>query len=250
MKMLSVWGRVALLGISAVALLVGFAGVGTSVLAQDLPDVVPMLTPETISGVDTWSVTRRSIGGVTANRLEFAILTANIGGQDFWRPRDPVTQQWLIPQIYEFGLYLLVYDEKAGDYFWAEVDRRRKNTICTIDDSRRGRQSDLACLRSRTTPFFGCGLTQGVSRGWGDDYFRGLAGQWVVVGDYVGWFLLETHLDPDGDLQRTDIPNRSKDATHDNNYAYAMFYWDGSLLWTDPEWFFLFHGYDRTTLCP
>lgn len=177
-----------------------------------LPDLVPYNFSDP-------AVTTR-LGGPT---LEFGILTTNIGGQDYVRPRDPQNpSQWLLRQIYEY----ILYQDQGG--VWVEIDRRRKNTICTIDDSRWSQL--FPCIRERTSPRFFCGGSagsQGVSRGWSDDYFRGLNGQWSFIGDRTGRFGLVAILDPDRDLQRTDLAAASRDGDPSNNWAAGIFTWNG-----------------------
>src|SRR5262249_34902367 len=108
------------------------------VLAQvdpTLPDLVPM-------GLRDFVVSTSALrcGGMKA--LEFEILTANIGGQDWTRPeRNPGV--FRMPQIYQYTLYNyqeVGTDPNTGDpvYDYVLVDLRRKNTICTIDDGGRG----------------------------------------------------------------------------------------------------------------
>src|SRR6516164_6106241 len=149
------------------ALLIGLTATPT-VLSGDGPPALPDLVPMGLNF--NVSVTNR-LGGPT---LEFPILTANIGGQHFTRPRDPDTQQYLVRQVYQYDLYW--YDPDVGDYT-GPIDSRRKNTICMIDDGNRGRRV-FQCIADRLNPFYTCGGTNGVSRGWADDYFRGLQGQW------------------------------------------------------------------------
>ncbi len=180
-----------------------------------LPDLVPILEPGLQSLCCGWQVRTTRPEGIS---LEFSILTANIGGQDFERPRDPDTFAFLLGQIYE---YVMFHDEGGQ---WVEIDRRRKNTICTIDDTRRG--SVYPCIQEHGDTHR-CGGPQGISRGWADDYFRGLAGQWSLIGDNVGLFKVRVNLDPDGDLQRTDIPDSGRDGNPDNNWSEGTFSWDG-----------------------
>lgn len=207
--------------------LVGSTGMQMEAFAQTgLPDLAPM-------GIDDDRVTFRPtitqrLGG---NTLEFSILTANIGDRDFERPRDPDTGAFLLPQIYEFTLYNLQDGE------WVEVDRRRKNTICTIDDTRRG--NVFPCIQEHGATHTCSTFNQGISRGWADDYFRGLNGQWVFIGDNTGSFWLQAELDPDLDLQRQDIPDSGKDATHDNNYIDFYFNFDGTTLTVQEEVLYL-----------
>jgi hypothetical protein len=201
------------------ALLIGLTATPT-VLSGDGPPALPDLVPMGLNF--NVSVTNR-LGGPT---LEFPILTANIGGQHFTRPRDPDTQQYLVRQVYQYDLYW--YDPDVGDYT-GPIDSRRKNTICMIDDGNRGRRV-FQCIADRLNPFYTCGGTNGVSRGWADDYFRGLQGQWSFIGDYTGSFMLIATLDPDNDLQRTDIPDSGRDGNPDNNYSMLFFDWDGSTL--------------------
>ena len=131
-------GRVALFGFLVLTVLAGLAAIQTPVWAQNgidptLPNLVPM-------GFGNAVVSSR-LGGPT---LEFDILTANIGGQDFVRPQRGGF--FTLPQIYEYTLYW--YDDTVGDY--VEVDRRRKTTICTIDDFARGGIADFS------RPAIGC----------------------------------------------------------------------------------------------
>ncbi len=193
-----------------------WAGAGTTMLAQDLPDLVPILEPGLQSLCCGWRVSTTRPEGTA---LEFSILTANIGGQDFERPRDPDTGFFLLRQIYEY----VMYHDEGGT--WVEIDRRRKNTICTIDDTRRG--NVYPCIQEHGASH-SCGGPQGISRGWADDYFRGLTGQFSIIGDNVGRFKVRAILDPDGDLQRTDIPDSGRDGNPDNNWGEGEFEWDGS----------------------
>lgn len=219
MKKLLAGGQHVLLLVSALVLVLGLAGTNSEALAQkELPDLAPM-------GIDD---DRAQFRPVVTNRLggptfEFSILTANIGGQDFLRPRDPATGQYLLRQIYQWNLWWFNPDIED----WELIRVARKNTICTIDDTRRG--NVFPCIQEHG-PRYTCGGVQGVSRGWADDYFRGLNGQWIFIGDYVGDFWLEAELDPDRDLEREDIPESGRDATHDNNYADILFNWDGETL--------------------
>ncbi len=220
-------GLRALLLVSASLVVTGMAGVQSRALAQDLPDLVPM-------GLSNFGVTQR-LGGPT---LEYNILTANIGAIDFDRPRDPDTGQLLLRQIYEYVLYNRQFVN--NQWTWVEVDRRRKNTICTIDD-----HVVFQCIQEHGATHF-CGFNQGISRGWVDDYFRGLAGQWVFIGDNTGAFMLEAILDPDADLQRTDIPDSGRDGDPTNNFADVFFTWDGSTL--GPTQVIL--SFDPGAVCP
>lgn len=220
MKNLAGSGLRPLLLVCALIVVTGFGGVQSSAFAQGLPDLVPM-------GLGNYLVTQR-LGGPT---LEFNILTANIGDQDFVRPRDPVTGGLLLTQIYEYVLYNRQFI--AGHWTWVEVDRRRKNTICTIDDHIVGRHAgepDFSCRSTHENPTHFCGSNQGISTGWADDYFRGLTGQWVFIGDNTGQFMLEAVLDPDADLQRADIPDSGRDGNPANNFAEVFFTWDGTTL--------------------
>ena len=232
-------GRVALFGFLVLAVLAGLAAVQTPVWAQNgidptLPDLVPM-------GFGN-EVVSRLLGGPT---LEFDILTANIGGQDYIRPcRDGAL---VMPQIYEYTLY--VYSEDVGDY--VQIDQRRKTTICTIDDGSRG--NVFPCLQEHGVRF-GCarrcpgGIVQeGVSRGWADSYFRGLTGQWVFIGDSTGQFLLNAHLDPDVELTGDDLPASGQDATHDDNYFDVYFTYNGGSTITDVD---VVYYFDRDNVCP
>jgi hypothetical protein len=63
--------------------------------------------------------------------------------------------------------------------------------------------------------------------GRADSYFRTLPGQWALIGDRTGDFLLTAELDPDLELQADDLLDRERDATHDDNISYVYFSWDG-----------------------
>jgi len=216
-----------------VLLVASVVAVAPPALAQDkaaFPDLTPMGLP---NGTQSWGV------NPFLQRLEFSILTANIGGQDYVRPRDPNTGQYLLREIYEYTLWY--YDDNIGD--WRVVDQRRKNTICTIDDTRRG--NVFPCIQEHGARYT-CGGVQGVSRGWADDYYRGLTGQWVYIGDYTGYFYLQATLDPNGDLQREDIPDSGRDGDPTNNDAWVYFYWDGKTL----ELLDVTLGFDIGSVCP
>jgi hypothetical protein len=231
MRNVVVRGLRVLLPVGGFIAVVAVVGLRSHVVVQGqgggLPDLAPM-------GMQNLAVTQR-LGGPT---LEFNILTANIGGQDFDRPRDPGTGQLLLPQIYEYALYNRQFGN--GHWAWVEVDRRRKNTICTIDD-----HVVFGCLSEHGATHF-CGSNQGISKGWVDDYFRGLTGQWVFVGDNTGRFMLEAILDPDGDLQRTDIPDAGRDGDPTNNFDDVFFTWDGSTLGSIQELL----SFDPGSICP
>ena len=200
-----------------------------------LPNLVPMF-PDPSRVPNNFIVSNR-LGGPT---LEWEILTSNIGGQDWIRPpidRDVACtsslQYFRMPQTHEYAIYW--YDPDAGVY--VEIDRRRKNTICIQDDGSRGRDPQNYCLHEHeeirfpcgcTSPFYGAGRGNGVSRGWSDSYFRGLTGQWAFIGSYTGDFLLTTELDPDQLLQAADLLPEETDATHDDNISYVYFSWDGT----------------------
>jgi len=243
MKNVTGRGLRVLLPVGALLAVMAIVGVRSKVVAQGqgggpgLPDLVPM-------GLGNAAVTNR-LGGPT---FEFNTLTANIGGQEFNRPRDPGTGQLLLRQIYEYVLYNRQFVNGHG-WTWVEIDRRRKNTICTIDDHRVGTHAgepDFSCIVEHDNPTHFCGNNEGVSRGWADDYFRGLNGQWVFIGDNTGRFMLEAILDPDGDLQRTDIPDSGKDGDPTNNFAQVFFTWDGSTL--GPQQVIL--SFDAGSICP
>src|SRR5262249_27434475 len=148
---------------------------------------------------------------------------------------------YLLAQLYEYALYQCD-DSGAPDYVYTncvEIDRRRKPTICNIDDP--GRGNVFPCIQEHG-PRFTCGGPNGVSRGWADSYFRNLNGQWVFIGDAVGSFLVTMELDPDSDLDPSNpvfiddncIPSfpgcsdKWKDANHLNNGAFVKFEWDGA----------------------
>jgi hypothetical protein len=202
----------------------------------NLPNLVPMFPDASSRGSDAFIVTNR-IGGMPT--LEFEILTANIGGQDWIRPpidRDVACinsrQYFRMPQTHEYTMYW--FDPDLGDYVW--LDTRRKQTICIQDDGRLGNDPQINCLQEHGTTFpcgcnstrYGPGTGNGVSKGWADSYFRNLAGQWSPIGSNTGDFLLTAELDPDQDLQAGDLLDREKDATHDDNISYVYFTWDGT----------------------
>lgn len=222
-----------------VALLSAFFLAGLTVdstaFAQPLPDLNAM-------GVGGIRRDQFSVGFRAGRRtFEWEILTADIGGQDWVRPRTGGdTGPYMLSQLYEYALYQCD-DSGAPDFVYTnclEIDRRRKPTICNIDDASRG--SVFPCIQEHG-PRFTCGGPNGVSRGWADSYFRGLAGQWVFIDDAVGSFLVTMELDPDSELDPANpifvddscIPSfpgcsdKWKDATHTNNGAFIKFTWDG-----------------------
>ena len=196
-----------------------------------LPNLVPIF-PDRLDG--NFTVTNR-LGAPT---LDFEILTANIGGQDWIRPpidRDVscVTsrQYFRMPQTHQYTMYW--YDPDLQDYVL--VDQRRKDTICIQDDGSRGNNPLINCLQEHG-PVFPCGCSSslygpgtgnGVSRGWADSYFRNLLGQWSFMGDRTGDFLLSAELDPDQELQADDLLDRERDATHDDNTSWVFFSYYG-----------------------
>ena len=208
------------------AALVGAVCLGAATLlavpafALDRPDLVP-------TGLTSFLITNRFCGGTST--LEFSILTANIGGQDWTRPQVPGGSAFRMPQIYEYTTYnwqQVGTNENGGGIFdWVEIDRRRKNTICTIDS-----QVGFSCIvehgGTHTCSSF---PRQGISRGWADSYYRGLTGQYSCLFDNTGYFLMEAELDPDYTLAEDGIlPDESIDATHDNNFVDLYFSWDGT----------------------
>ncbi|MGH9196190.1 MAG: hypothetical protein ACRD1T_10670, partial [Acidimicrobiia bacterium] len=81
--------------------LVASLSLGSSIaLAQPLPDLTP-------TNLRDFGITGR-LGGPT---LEFGILTANLGGQDYRRPRDPGTGQLILTRLYEWNVYKLVGED-------------------------------------------------------------------------------------------------------------------------------------------
>jgi len=212
----------------------GVAGVAVAQVDPTLPNLVPMF-PDISRVANNFVITNR-LGQPT---IEFEILTSNIGGQDWIRPpinRDvsciSSTQYFRMPQTHQYTVYW--YDPDQGAY--VQVDQRRKSTICIQDDASRGRDPQNHCLADHETvrfpcgcnsPFYGAGRGNGVSMGWSDSYFRGLAGQWAAVGSNTGDFLLATELDPDQLLQADDLLPEETDATHDDNISYVFFGWDG-----------------------
>src|SRR5712692_1842781 len=174
-----------------------------------LPNLVPMfpIAPQQ----PNWVVTNR-LGVPT---LEFEILTANIGGQDWLRPpyergvEDTCTGRGVgyfrMPQTHQYTMYW--WDPDLGD--WVLLDQRRKTTICIVDDGINGNDPQISCIQELGINFvcgcsstrYGRGNGQGVTKGWADSYFRGLTGQWSPIGTRTGDFLLTTELDPDQELQ-------------------------------------------------
>ena len=218
--------RFAVLAFTILASFTARAGIDPS-----LPNLVPIF-PDRLDG--NFMVTNR-LGAPT---LEFEILTANIGGQDWIRPpidRDVACQSsrqyFRMPQTHEYAVYW--YDPDLGDY--VQIDRRRKDTICIQDDASRGNNPLINCLQEHGVTFpcgcnstrYGPGTGNGVSRGWADSYFRNLLGQWAFIGDYTGDFILTGELDPDLELQADDLLDRERDATHDDNISYVYFTYNG-----------------------
>ena len=173
------------------------------------PDLAPV-------AIDEFTISDR-LGGPT---LEFSVLTANIGRQDWARPRDPADPtQYLFGQMYEYVLY----HERDGEL--VEIDRRRNSTVCADDDLARG--SVFPCIQGHGAQYT-CD-DQGISRGWADDLSRASEeGQAVLIGpDNVGRFMLTVQLDPDLALQQPDLPLASRDGVGENNCASVSFTWDG-----------------------
>ncbi len=214
-----------------------FDGLASRAEAQvdpTLPNLVPMF-PDVSRVPNNFVVTNR-LGGPT---LEWEILTSNIGGQDWIRP--PIDrsatcfsspQYFRMPQTHQYTIYWYDPDQQV----YVLIDQRRKNTICIQDDPFRGHDPQNYCLSDHTdvrfpcgcnSPYYGQGRGNGVSMGWSDSYFRGLAGQWAFIGNYTGDFLLTTELDPDQLLQAPDLLPEETDATHDDNISYVYFSWDG-----------------------
>jgi hypothetical protein len=215
----------------------GVSGVAVAQVDPTLPNLVPMF-PDVSRIANNFVITNR-LGQPT---IEFEILTSNIGGQDWIRPpiRRDVTctgsgqSYFRMPQTHEYTVYW--FDPALGDYVM--VDQRRKTTICIQDDYSRGRDPQNFCLAEYSdppvrfpcgcnSPYYGPGRGNGVSMGWSDSYFRGLAGQWAAVGSNTGDFLLTTELDPDQLLQADDLLPEETDATHADNISYVYFGWDG-----------------------
>jgi hypothetical protein len=205
--------------------------------AAELPDLVPV-------GLRNRLVTTRFCGGTPT--LEFDILTANIGGQDWTRPLRP-SGGFRMPQIYEYIMYNYqqVGTDKLGEpiFDFVQIDIRRKTTICTIDSS-----VAYPCIREHGGMFTCSSFPrQGISRGYADSYYRGLTGQYSCIMGNTGYFLLRAHLDPDYELADDGIlPAQSIDATHDNNFADAYFYWDGATFTLDTVALY----FDPDGVCP
>jgi hypothetical protein len=181
-----------------------------------LPNLAPIFPFRNGTYDNNFIVTNR-LGGPT---LEFEILTANIGGQDWVRP--PITrtntcvssiQYFRMPRTHEYRIYWLNPD--TGEY--EQIDNRRKDTICIIDSI--GNDPQNSCLRQLggtfvcgcTSSRYGFGAGNGVTMGWADSYFRGLTGQWAFIGDHTGDFVLTVELDPDQLLQASTVRCLSDD---------------------------------------
>ena len=228
-------GLVAAVCLSAATLVTvpAFAGVDPT-----LPNLVP-------TGLTNFLVTTRFCGGTPT--LEFSILTANIGGQDWTRPLRPDGGGFRMPQIYEYVMYnwqQVGTDENGGGTFdWVEIDRRRKTTICTIDS-----QVGFGCIvqhgAQHTCSSF---PLQGISQGWADSYYRGLTGQYSCIMGNTGEFLMEAELDPDMNLADDGIlPATSIDATHSDNLVDLYFNWDGNTFTYE----FTYLYFDPNGVCP
>jgi hypothetical protein len=234
--------------------LAGFAiatlgsGLALAGRGPDLPDLAPV--PVNIT------VDRSPFRCSNMPTFEFDVLTANIGGQDWVRPRSPDRGGFILRQIYEYQLYQLqqVGTDDDGnpiyDYVFIPEVSHRKNTICIQDDG--GRGNIFPCLQQHD-PFFDCGATygrQGVSVGWSDSYFRGLTGQLICLNSYTGSFKANIHLDPDSELDPNDptLFDNEVDATHDNNMVDVYFDWDGAAFsLTDIQYG---GGFDPSAVCP
>jgi hypothetical protein len=239
----------------------GVSGVAVAQVDPTLPNLVPMF-PDSSRVPNNFIITT-SHGQVA---LDFEILTSNIGGQDWIRPpvrRDTTCSNpgsyYRMPQTHEYTMYW--FDPDVGDFVM--VDQRRKTTLCIQDDYSRGRDPQNFCLAEYSerpvrfpcgcnSPYYGAGRGNGVSMGWSDSYFRGLAGQWAPIGSYTGDFLLTTELDPDQLLQADDLLPEETDATHADNISYVYFGWDGvgvrCGLSTCPNYVETFYSFDP--VCP
>jgi hypothetical protein len=236
--------------ILSAALLGALAGLPGRVEAgpPPLPNLVPMFPLRDGTYANNFVVT--APGGVP--RLEFEILTSNIGGQDWIRPPIDRTDccgsfpchsgnnYFRMPQTHEYRIYW--YDPDQLTYVL--ISNQRKTTLCIQDDAGRGRDVQNYCLADGHTgitfpcgcisPVYGAGKGNGVSMGWSDSYFRGLTGQWAIIGDYVGDFVLTVEVDPDQVLQAADLFDYERDATHDDNISYVYFSYAGGTGSVDP----------------
>ncbi len=185
--------RAAMTGTTTLLLSTALGGVSSAEgIDPSLPNLVPMF-PDPSRVPNNFVITNR-LGPPT---IEFEILTSNIGGQDWIRPpinRDVActssTQYYRMPQIHEYTVYR--FDPDLQD--WTMVDQRRAQTICFQDDGSLGRDPQTYCLHEHEDTRFPCGCSgyygpgrgNGVSRGFSDRLFRGLAGQWAALGPNLG----------------------------------------------------------------
>lgn len=225
----------------------GNSRTNTPTTTRGLPDLSPAYEE------GSFTITQR-LGG---NTLEFGVFTVNVGGRDWRRPlRAGVTtcqssaRDFRIDNLYHYTLFNQTGTDPAGEPIWTVVSETDKPTICTIDNGRA--DPALACIQDgRTVGQFTCSCNQGISRGWSDSYFRGLTGQWVLIGSATGNFMLAGELDPAFVLQDADVPDDGADASHDNNYAYAFFSWDG-MRGTAPSHTngTIVDGFEASAVCP
>lgn len=245
------------------------AGVATLLLTSTgfagplaLPDLVTIPVDFVVTDGSTFRC------GAGTKVLEWNSLSANIGGQDWIRPRSPDRGGFILRQVYEYTMYHLedvatgvdgnpIKDYAASnsrrvdDQQYVQTDLRRKPTICLQDDGARG--NIFPCIQQHG-PRFPCGGlygNNGISVGWADSYFRGLTGQFSCLGSNTGSFQLNINFDPDVELNPNDptLLDSEKDATHDNNLADVYFDYDGvnppvinAILYSG--------GFDPTTICP
>jgi hypothetical protein len=195
--------------------------------------------------------------------LEFEVLTANIGGQDWVRPRSPDRGGFILRQLYQYTLFHyeqlfdadgnpILDDQGNPVYDYVQFYQGRKNTICIQDDRTLG---DLfPCIQTHGA-FFPCGSlygNNGVSVGWADSYFRGLTGQYACIGSQTGSFLLTIELDPFLELDPNDptLLDAEKDATHDDNLVLVYFDYDGTPSGLAIGSIVFGGGFDPAGVCP
>jgi hypothetical protein len=216
----------------------------------DIDPTLPNLVTVPVNFAVTVSAFR--CGGLKT--LEFESLTANIGAQDWVRPRST---GFILRQIYEYTLAQLQQvgtDPDTGDpiFDYVRTYQGRKNTLCIQDDFSRGNM--FPCLQGHDW-YFNCGSTyghQGVSVGWADSYYRGLPGQFACLGSLTGSFRLTIELDPDRELDPGDstLLDAEKDATHDDNVVNVYFDYDGTPSGFNITSIAYGGGFDPAAVCP
>ncbi len=246
------------------------AGVAATLLLTSTGFAGPLPLPDLVTIPQDFVVTNGSAFrcGAGVKDFQWESLSANIGGQDWIRPRSPDRGGFILRQVYEYTMYHLEDvgtgvdgkpmqeyaksdSRRVNDQEYVLTDLRRKNTICLQDDTRTG--SVFPCIQQHGARFPCGGIygNNGISVGWADSYFRGLTGQFACLGSLTGSFLLSVHFDPDVELDPNDptLLDSEKDATHDNNIAYVYFDYDGV---NPPAINFIAYGggFDPAAICP